>query len=281
MGLRSSGFALVEILITAFVLAVITVTVTGLLLAVTRASLESERKTVALAIANSEMENARALTFPQIEYTDASLIGKIERTKAIQRNEQMYRVDSLITLVDDPLTPKTQDFKQLTVQVSWPRARQEVTLSSLFVGKQQPSDDVCVPGTITCPNPDQRTGAFQQCPASGVCQDISSSPTPGGGGGDTDQAQACQRDQDCSAGSFCQDGTCRPNWCKIIDSAPLIDIGACQGQLVTDCTATCPSYRLIGELGTVPICGREAYCVVTQYSYERCPDELYCARRGQ
>lgn len=272
-----SGFTLIEVLITAFVLGAVTLALTGLSLVITRSALESERKTVALGIANSEMENARAYAFAQIEYTDAAPAGKIERAKMVERNNQAYQVDSLLTFVDDPLTKERQDFKQLTVKVSWPRARQGVVLSSFFTDSQKrQSGDICVPGTITCANPDGPPAPFRECPASGLCHDTLS--TPGAGGGNSaDGTEACQQNNDCAPGSFCQAGTCRRNWCKIIDSAPLIDIGACEGQLVSDCTATCPSYRLIGELDKVPICGRDAYCVVSKYSYERCPDEIFCA----
>ncbi|MEK7557572.1 MAG: prepilin-type N-terminal cleavage/methylation domain-containing protein [Patescibacteria group bacterium] len=288
----SRGFTFIEILVVALVLAVVAVAVTSLGLLITRSAVESERKNVAQSIAGEEMEIARTYSYAHVEYTDADPPGEIERTKTIERNGQKYRVDSLITYVDDPLTKETEDFKQLTVKVSWPRATDGVVLSSFFVkGQRQQSGGICIPGTITCPNPKGLPEPFLPCPESGKCADIPAddgddnggqSPTapPDSGGGDGGSgAKPCRRDSDCSAGNFCQEGTCQPNWCKIISGAPLVDSGACQGQLVIeDCTATCPSWRRLGELGVVSVCGRPSYCVITSYSFERCADNPACSR---
>lgn len=247
------GFTLIEVLIAVFVVTAVTVSVSSLGLLLTRTSIESERQTVAQGIANEQMEIARTYAYAQLE-------EKIEPNKTVQRNNQTYAVESHVTYIDDPLTKETRDFKQLTVNVSWPRAREGVTLASFFVGSSQKKSagDGCIPGTVTCPDPKGPPAPFLLCPASGKCSDHSVnlslpvSPILGQSPNPT--------------------LTPLPAWCSLIQSAPFAESNLCSGELVIeDCTATCPSYRRLGQLGKVPICGQDAYCVITSFSYERCP----------
>lgn len=274
------GFSLIEVLITAFVLTIVAVAVTGLGLILTRTAIESEYKNVAEAVANEELENARAYSYTEIEYANETPFGKIQQAKTVTRNSQVYNVDSFITYVDDPRTTETQDFKQLTVKVSWPRMHREVVLSSFFTQNSGKQTEICVPGTVTCANPIGAPAPFLTCPASGKCSDVPKLPqlspliTP------TPDPRACSSNSQCQAGETCFDNTCQPAWCSIIQAAPLPDSGACEGQfIIEDCTQTCPSYRRLGELNKVSICGRDAYCVITNYTFERCPDPAFCSRK--
>ena len=284
----SQGMTLIEILVITFVLAIVAVAVTNLGFIITRFAIEAERKSVAEGIANEEMEIARTYSYAQIEYTDASPPGNIERSKSVERNSQTYLVDSLVTYVDDSLTQETRDFKQLTVKVSWPRAQEGVVLSSFFTpGVRKLPGSMCIPGTVTCPNPDSCdpirqscTAAedFLTCPGSGYCADIppggGQTPTPPPTFLPTISPAPCGEDQACPSDQMCLEGTCQPAWCQIVQSAPLVDTGFCEGQLVIeDCTRTCPSWRRLGQLGKLNICGREAYCVITGYTYERCAND--------
>lgn len=261
------GFTLIEVLITAFVLAAVTVAVSSLGLLVTRGAIESERKTVAQGIAGEEMEMARTYGYGGLDYTDASPPGKIERSKVVDRNDQGYTVESFVQYIDDPLTQKTQDFKQLTVKVSWPRAAAPVVRASFFVDIAQ-KNGACIPGTITCPNPSGPPAPFLECPASGSCSGVvppedetnlllphptfspatptlTSRPTPDNGR--------------------------PPAWCKLLITAPAIDV-ICAGELVEECPATCPAWRRVGKLEKIPTaCTEELYCAVTQWRWERCP----------
>ncbi|MEK7557025.1 MAG: prepilin-type N-terminal cleavage/methylation domain-containing protein, partial [Patescibacteria group bacterium] len=213
------GFTLIEVLITAFVLATVTVAITGLGMLSTRSAIEAERENVATAIANEEIETARTYSYAQIRYTDVG--GKIEREKVVRRNDQDYIVKSFITLKDDPangtlpegteLTEENADFKQLSVEVSWTRpsggdtpaaTSSTVVAATFFANKAE--DNSCTPGNITCYNgctpgesfkcPDKDgeftlpcpdSGAcegqdeFLECPASGQCPDPGTQP-PGG-----------------------------------------------------------------------------------------------------
>lgn len=56
MDFPSKGFTLIKVLITAFVLGVVTVAISGLSLVITRSSIESERATVAQGLLNEKLK---------------------------------------------------------------------------------------------------------------------------------------------------------------------------------------------------------------------------------
>lgn len=268
------GFTLIEVLVAVFVLATVIVGLTGLGMIVTRTAVESERRNVAQGIANEEMEVARSYSYDQLE--------NLEGKKTVQRNSQNYTVESFVMYVDDSLTTQKQDFKQLTIKVSWPRAKAPVVLASFFVDTDKTS--ACIPGTITCPPSGGPPADFLMCPVSGKCADavppgdgdgggVRPSPPPGFGSGDGEKQQ-CKFDHDCPASQHCYKAQCQPDWCRLPVEAPFID-AMCQGEiLIEDCTATCPSWRTWGALGRVPTaCTDDLYCVVTGFRYERCADD--------
>lgn len=199
------GFTLIEVLVTAFVLATVTVAVTGLGLLSTRSAIQNERQNVAQAIANEEIETARTYRYEEIEYTDVSPEGKVERDKTVKRNDQDYLAQAFIDYIDDPkngslppdtpVTAQNADFKKLLVKISWASnisgqsqssTSSTVVAATFFANK---ADDACVPGTITCENPspdcipgtpagcaDASGQLTLDCPASGVCPGSATEP---------------------------------------------------------------------------------------------------------
>lgn len=207
MSFRQRGFTLIEVLITAFVLGVVTVAVTGLALVLTRTSLESERQEVAINIATEKVENLRAAYeargFEVVDFEDISPQGFVKRQETITRNNLEYTITGHIHEIDDPANGTgTPDFKTVLYKVAWTSnigqipgsGAIEIAASALsfspesVLAASQPSavvaavalyteavkaDDSCVPGTDTCPNPECTPGATcangQICLPSGLC----------------------------------------------------------------------------------------------------------------
>lgn len=228
----SRGFTLIEVLVTAFVLATVAIGLTGLGLLSTRSAIQSERQNVAQAIANEEVEVARTYSYPEVDYTDFPP-GKIERVKTVTRNDQEYTVEAFIDYVDDPangtlpagmsLTKDTADFTKVLFRVSWkstltggeePTSSSTVVAATFFANQLH---DACVPSTETCENPqldcvpNQPAGCVDgngdftvDCPATGICP-----------GSDTPPFVACPSSGKCADvpndGGNAPPGTQEPN----------------------------------------------------------------------
>lgn len=209
MRFPSRGFTLIEVLIVAFVLSVVTLAITGLSLVLTRSAIESERATVAQGLLNEKLENLRAayneLGYEVIEYTDISPLGMVEREETVGRNSLDYEVEGHIFYIDDPAngtlpegTPVTRynaDFAQVLYKASWTsnigaapgvipsaHAAPSSVVSSATFFLNVVREVTCTPGTQTCKNPDLDCSPGAQCSdgslcsPSGVCPGSSTEP---------------------------------------------------------------------------------------------------------
>ena len=246
-----SGFTLLEVLIAAFVIATVTVAITGLALLTTRSAIRSEVKNVAQAIANEQVESARTLDYNEIEYDDVSVQGKIIRQQTLVRNDVSYQVYAFIQEVDDPADGTGDiDFKKVLFRVtpltgdqSQSTAASTVVSATIFSDSAEGGGGACIPGTITCENPrldcipgapagcpdgagdytldcpadgicpGSGTAPFVACPASGKCSDYDpgAKPSPS----PTPPNQSCSFDSECdeAGGEACIDNLCQQAWC--------------------------------------------------------------------
>lgn len=205
------GFTLIEVLIVAFVLSVVTLAITGLSLVITRSSIESERETVAQGLLNEKLENLRAayneLGYEVIAYTDESALGMVKRQETVTRNNLDYEVVGHIILIDDPANGTgTTDFAQVLYKASWTSnigdnvgyapgvvpevyAAPSTVVAAATFYNLKPTDRACQKGTDTCPLkcpadapntcPDEQGNLTKTCSPLGICPDYLTCPASG------------------------------------------------------------------------------------------------------
>lgn len=100
--MSSKGFTLIEALITSFVIGTVTVGIFGLFVLTLRTSNESERRIVAVALANEKMELVRNLPYQNVGTAGGVPSGNIPQSESILRNGVTYAVLTDIRYIDDP-----------------------------------------------------------------------------------------------------------------------------------------------------------------------------------
>lgn len=105
------GYSVIETLVVIFIFGILAAGIIGLAVLGSRAAVENERRIVALALANEQVERIRSLPFEQVDYAPA---GGIQQQQQLERNEQTYTLETLITA--DAANAVT---KQIEITVSW------------------------------------------------------------------------------------------------------------------------------------------------------------------
>lgn len=123
-----SGFTIIEILVTIFIIGTVIVGLFGLFVLSMRLTQESERRVVAVSLANERAEMIRNLPYASVGTAGGIPSGAIAQSETITRNNTPYQVTTDIRYVDDPYDGTATgnppdlvntDYKQARVQVSW------------------------------------------------------------------------------------------------------------------------------------------------------------------
>ena len=102
VGRSDSGFTIIELLITTFVIGTIVTGLFGFFVLSLRTAQESERRLVAVALANEKMELIRNLPYVNVGTSGGVPSGSILQEEAVDRNGLTYTVRTDIRYVDDP-----------------------------------------------------------------------------------------------------------------------------------------------------------------------------------
>lgn len=229
------GQSLVEVLVAAFVIALLTVGVMSLVVLSQRMLLGSERHVVALNIINERRELVKSLSYNDVVIDPAGSIPSA--VEDVVRNDQTYTLTTNIEIIDDPLTADVEDYKKVEIVVEWTAPSGVVRDSSVVtyvtsrdnpevctscetglcdlttgvcdspVGPPAGGGEPCTPGLL-CSN-----GAL--CPLTRVCPDDTTIPSV------PNDSKLCRLGQVCSSGALCPlsgvcpqrscpDGTCPP-----------------------------------------------------------------------
>lgn len=125
---HEQGFGIIEVLITAFIIGVVVTGLFGLFILAMRSAQESERRVVAVALANERAEMIRNLPYADVGTTGGIPSGSIAQQETIERNSLSYTVKTDIRYVDDPFDGTAggsppdlvnTDYKQARIEVMW------------------------------------------------------------------------------------------------------------------------------------------------------------------
>ncbi|MEX1112361.1 MAG: carboxypeptidase regulatory-like domain-containing protein, partial [Candidatus Andersenbacteria bacterium] len=115
----SRGFTMIEILITTFIIGTVVTGLFGLFVLSMRISHETEKRIVAVALANERMEMVRNLPYVNVGTAGGVPAGPIEQEEQIERNGLTYTVTTDIRFVDDYYDAQapgtTQDEAKVTI----------------------------------------------------------------------------------------------------------------------------------------------------------------------
>lgn len=98
---QARGFTLLELVIAAFVIAVVFTGLFGLLLLTMRSAHDAERRVVAVALANERVELVRNLPYVQVGTVGGVPAGPLLQSESVERNGTTYAVRTDIRYVDD------------------------------------------------------------------------------------------------------------------------------------------------------------------------------------
>lgn len=98
----ASGFTVIEVLITIFIIGTVVVGVFGLFVLGIRTNFENERRIAAVALANERAEMIRNLPYADVGTVGGVPQGSIAQEEEISRNGLTYSVRTDIRYVDDP-----------------------------------------------------------------------------------------------------------------------------------------------------------------------------------
>lgn len=201
---QKTGFSILEVLIAAFILGILTLAIIGLATVGTRTAFESERQTVAQGLVNQHLERVRALPYTSVGFTAPGLgepDGVLLKSETRTQNNQPYTMTTAIALIDDPLngtlpsvTEANADYKKVQVTSTWvvPGGTARMVTAATYVA----AGVVPVPPS---PSPSPSPTPPPEC-----TPPPSPTPTP---------TPSCDPTK-CPAGWECgSDGQCQPNSC--------------------------------------------------------------------
>jgi type II secretory pathway pseudopilin PulG len=122
---KAAGLTLVETLVGIFLIGLIFTGIFGAFELTLRIIGQMKAKTIALAIANEQIEQIRNLPYNAIGTLGGVPAGNIPQTIQLTRNNLIFTVRTTIVYIDDlrdnlaPLDPVPADYKRVKVEVSW------------------------------------------------------------------------------------------------------------------------------------------------------------------
>jgi hypothetical protein len=119
----TQGQTLIGVLVAAVTLTLLVVGIVSAAVATTRLLTDSERHTVALGIVNERIEFLRSVPYEDIGFLNAagSLVPGVlaQPVQTVVYNGQEYQLATTVAYADDPLTAEADDYKEVSVVVSW------------------------------------------------------------------------------------------------------------------------------------------------------------------
>jgi prepilin-type N-terminal cleavage/methylation domain-containing protein len=122
------GFTMIEVAISVFVLGLVVVGLFGFITLTLKTTHETQRRFIALSLANERMETIRNLPYTDVGTIGGVPVGPILQEEEVIRNNSTYTVNTDIRYVDDvfdgtvtssPPDLLNTDYKQARVEVSW------------------------------------------------------------------------------------------------------------------------------------------------------------------
>lgn len=167
--MRKSGFTIIEALIFLFIFSTTTLTFYQVYANGMKYIVNSKNRLGALYVANEKMEIIRNMNYVDIGTDTGAVSGSIPEDEIISQNAGNFNVHTLVEYVQDatdgvyPADAVWQDYKKVSVTVSWQGGAENVKLMSFFVPNglevQNPGDGILVinvfsdqPGGAGIPN---------------------------------------------------------------------------------------------------------------------------------
>jgi len=287
------GQSMVEILISAFILAVLTIALVGVATLGTKTAVVSEQRTVAQALVNKKVELIKLTPYLDVGFSDGgSPDGIFLSTETVVQNDSDYVIMMDFELVDDPengcedlgglcdgstIDESTADYKQVVVRVKYPaadNASKEVVVSTFSVSGQA----AALLGTVEC-DPIDTTGS---CPAGQLC--CSERCIPLCEPGACPEGYTCATDGcgcELESCAWCETGECSDDF-ECVGGGEQCEEGSCTALCVTD--SDCPGGESCDGYGVCqPPCTEDAECSSDQVCFDGfcqppgCLDDGYCA----
>jgi prepilin-type N-terminal cleavage/methylation domain-containing protein len=102
VGKSSTGFTLIEILVGAFVFAIVALSIYGVYVSILEAVRFSRVKITMAALANEQFEIVRNLSYSDVGIVSGLPPGKIEHSQVIFRDGKSFSVETVVRSIDDP-----------------------------------------------------------------------------------------------------------------------------------------------------------------------------------
>ena len=99
---HESGFTIIELMVTTFIIGTVVTGMFGLFLLSLRGSQTAERRVAAIALANERMEMVRNLPYLDVGTSGGVPSGSILQSEVVTRNSTPYTVTTDIRYIDDP-----------------------------------------------------------------------------------------------------------------------------------------------------------------------------------
>lgn len=209
---KERGQTLVEVIIAMSVLAVLALGITGAANLTMRVSHDSERKNIALGVANEEMEFVRSIAYNDVGFSspqndDPS--GILGYSEEVTRNNQTYNISRRVEYIDDPITALTEDYKKVMMLVSWlapNNVTEQASLVTYISEDEICPDQFCPPGLrfdqVLCDcveYTDNTEVNLPDCMGNGYSCLATAGACTGGGG-------TVRSNYECSTGICCEGG---------------------------------------------------------------------------
>jgi len=135
----TNGFTLIEALTVLFIFCVIASTFYKTYAMGVTYIIDSKNRLGAISVANEKMEIIRNLKYESIGTVSGEVSGNIPDDESVSENASGYDVHTLVQYLDDsfddvyPTDIAPEDYKKVTVTVSWKAGQRSVSLVSRFV----------------------------------------------------------------------------------------------------------------------------------------------------
>ena len=124
---NKSGFSLIEILVSLFILMILTLGIYSLIVLSLKLNADNKSYVEATEIANQKMEIIRNMPYDDVGVVSGIPSGSIPQVETISRGNKDYTVNNYVTFYDDPYDGTIAggtdsigvDYKIVTVKVSW------------------------------------------------------------------------------------------------------------------------------------------------------------------
>ena len=138
---KETGITLVEVLISIFILSIISISFYGMFLLAGRLVADAKLRLMGTYAANEEMENVKSMIYDQVGTVGGVPAGIVPQSKSVEKGGYTFQVETEVRFGDDPIDGSfptdtvPTDFKVVRMAVSWPSAfknHEVVLISSIY-----------------------------------------------------------------------------------------------------------------------------------------------------